>query len=137
MVVTPDVLRRLLRARDLLREETSLPVEAIARTVAISPSHFTKQFDALFGATPHQFRIESRLDRARRLLARGDYSVTDVCFEVGFSSLGSFSDLFARRVGVPPSAYRRRAIVQVPGRPPLVPGCLGLLAALPAGAFRR
>jgi len=69
----------------------------------MSPFHFIRQFEAVFGATPHQFRIQTRLDRAKQLLALSDYSVTDVCLEVGFSSLGSFSDLFARRVGAPPS----------------------------------
>lgn len=142
MLIHDDVRRRLVLARDLLREEEGpRSIDDIARAVAISPSHFTKQFDALFGATPHQFRIQARLDRARRLLALGQ-SVTDVCLEVGFSSLGSFSDLFARRVGEPPSAYRRRArvMVQVPAMPSprlVVPGCLGMIASLPASAFRR
>jgi len=95
----------------------------------------------VFGLTPHQFRIQSRLDRARRLLALGQHSVTQVCMEVGFSSLGSFSDLFTRRVGATPSAYRRRvrAMVQVPGTLPrhLIPGCLSLMAALPPSAFSQ
>ena len=141
MLVSPAVLRRLVLARDLLREQDGpRSIDDIARAVAISPSHFTKQFDALFGVTPHQFRIRARLDRARRLLAAGQ-SVTDVCLEVGFSSLGSFSDLFARRVGEPPSVYRRRAhvTVLVPAMPSqvVVPGCLGMIASLPASAFRR
>jgi len=71
--------------------------------VHISPFHFIRQFEALFGLTPHQFRIQSRLDHAKHLLAMGRTSVTDVSMEVGMSSLGSFSDLFARRAGATPS----------------------------------
>ena len=99
----------------------------------MSPFHFIRQFESLFGETPHQFRIQARLERAKSLLALSDYSVTDVCMEVGFSSLGSFSSLFVRRFGVPPSLYRRsvRSLVAVPGQWPreLAPGCLCLMAA--------
>jgi AraC-like DNA-binding protein len=130
-----DAFRRLSRAREMLRDVADRPltIDEVARDAAMSPFHFIRQFSALFGDTPHQFRIEARLDRAKRLLARGDHSVTDVCMEVGFSSLGSFSDLFSRRVGMPPSAYRRRArsMVAMPGALPkeLFPGCLALMGA--------
>ena len=121
--------------------EDPVSIEDVAREVGISPFHFIRQFEAVFGLTPHQFRIQSRLDRARRLLAMGGHSVTDVCMEVGFSSLGSFSDLFTRRVGATPSAYQRRlrAMVQVPGTLPraLIPGCFSLMACLPAWAFSQ
>ena len=143
MLLAPCTFRNLCRARELLAEtpEDHLSVKRIAHEVAISPYHFIRQFEAVFGATPHQFRIQSRLDRAKLLLATGDFSVTEVCLEVGFSSLGSFSDLFTRRFGTPPSAYRRyaRAMVQVPGNLPqeLFPGCLSLMACLPASAFRN
>jgi AraC-like DNA-binding protein len=136
-------VRRLCRARDLLREsrEPSPTIEQLAREVRISPFHFIRQFEAVFGVTPHQFRIASRIEIAKTLLADGDYSVTDVCMEVGFSSLGSFSTLFAQRVGETPSAYRRRirTIVSVPGRriSHLTPGCLSLMAVLPPSAFRN
>jgi len=133
--VTRHALRRLCSARDLLRDAPDRPVSVrdAAREAAMSPFHFIRQFEALFGTTPHQFRIDARIERAKRLLALSDYSVTDVCFEVGFHSLGSFSDLFARRVGAPPSAYRRqiRTSIQVPSELPrmLMPGCLSLMAA--------
>ena len=121
--------------------EHPVSIEEVAREVGISPFHFIRQFEAVFGLTPHQFRIQSRLDRARRLLAIGQHSVTDVCMEVGFSSLGSFSDLFTRRIGASPSAYQRRvrAMVQVPGTvpPALVPGCLSLMTCLPPSAFSQ
>ena len=126
-------LRRLCSARDRLRElhDRPLSIQHVAREAAMSPFHFIRQFESVFGATPHQFRIQARLDRAKRLLALSDYSVTDVCLEVGFSSLGSFSDLFARRVGMAPSEYRRRSrsMVVVPGTLPteLFPGCLTLM----------
>src|SRR6476659_2695815 len=125
----------LCRARDLLREVHDQPVsiQRVAREAAMSPFHFIRQFAAVFGETPHQFRIRARLERAKHLLALSDYSVTDVCMEVGFTSLGSFSDLFARRVGVSPAAYRRqiRSSEHLPGKlsDELTPGCLTLMAA--------
>ncbi len=86
------------------RREPTPSIADLAREVRISPFHFMRQFEALFGVTPHQFRIHARLDAAKQLLAMGQHSVTDVCLEVGFSSLGSFSALFTRRVGETPSA---------------------------------
>ena len=122
MLLRHEGFRRLCHARDLLREscEPAPTIEQLARELRISPFHFIRQFEAVFGVTPHQFRIASRLELAKALLARGEHSVTDVCMEVGFSSLGSFSTLFAQRVGETPSAYRRRirTIVSVPGTVP-------------------
>src|SRR3984893_8295091 len=132
MLLKHHVFGRLCRGRDLLGEvrEHPLSIKDVAREVRMSPFHFIRQFEAVFGLTPHQFRIQSRLDSARVLLAQ-DHSVTDVCMEVGFSSLGSFSDLFTRRVGIPPSAYRRRArvLAQIPYAltETLFPGCLSLM----------
>jgi len=134
-MLTRNELTRLCRARDLLREthDRPLSIREVAREAAISPFHFIRRFEAVFGETPHQFRIQARLERAKRLLALSDYSITDVCLEVGFESLGSFSDLFARRVGVAPSVYRRqvRSIAAVPELLPreLYPGCLTLMGA--------
>lgn len=143
MLLKPDVFRRLCRARELLREVPIEParVADIAGELDLSPFHFIRQFEAVFGRTPHQYRIDARLERARHLLADGRHSVTEVCMEVGFSSLGSFSALFTRRIGVTPSAYQRRlrGLVQVPGVLPraLVPGCLCLMGGLPPGALRN
>jgi len=134
-MLTSTGFAHLCRARDMLREvhDRPLSIAEVAREAAMSPFHFIRRFESVFGTTPHQFRIQSRLDRARHLLALSDYSVTDVCMEVGFSSLGSFSALFARRFGKPPSAYRRqvRSLIAVPGELPreLAPGCLSLMAA--------
>lgn len=120
----------------MLSEDTEVSVRDVARDAGISPFHFIRQFDAVFGATPHRYRTQQRLERARELLAAG-YSVTDTCFAVGFSSLGSFSDLFTRTIGATPSSYRRR-LVQVPrSTPMLIPGCLGLMGGLPRDAFRN
>jgi AraC-like DNA-binding protein len=89
----------------------------------------------VFGQTPHQVRIEARLELAKRLLITESMSVTDVCAAAGFSSLGTFSHVFAQRVGASPSTFRResRVLVQVPGTlpPKLYPGCLTLMWYLP------
>jgi AraC-like DNA-binding protein len=130
-----DPFARLCRARDMLRQVNDRPwtIEEVARAAAMSPFHFIRQFTALFGDTPHQYRLRARLDRAKHLLAVEHRSVTCVCMDVGYSSVGTFSDLFARRVGMPPSAYQRRAraMVAVPGIVPkeLFPGCLALMGA--------
>ena len=137
MIVVMDdrTRRRLCEARDRLRgtEQPALTIDRVARDAGISPFHFIRLFQATFGETPHQYRIRARLERARLLLSTGNRTVTDVCFAVGFSSLGSFSHLFLRRVGEAPSAYRRRlrpsvrVIGQVPPR--LYPGCFSLMYA--------
>lgn len=128
--------RRLCQARDLLCEPDEHPrsIREIANEVGVSPFHFIRQFKAVFGATPHQFRIRARLERAKELLAAGRLSVTEICFEVGMESLGSFSELFSRRVGEAPSDYgRRRQEMAAPGA--LLrdhePGCLSLMGLLP------
>jgi len=135
MMVSPATFQRLCRARRLIeddwsegirskgiRSEGTQTVRALARAVGLSPFHLIRNFRALFGVTPHQYRIQIRLERARELLGSG-HSVTDACLEVGFSSPGSFSHLFGRRVGVSPSAYRRRPPVTRPA-----PGCISLMA---------
>ena len=135
-----DTRRRLSRARDILEADAALPVVAVARRAGVSPYHFIRLFEATFGLTPHRYRTAVRLERARRLLAGGT-PVTEVCLELGFSSLGSFSALFARRVGEPPSRYQRRVrtIVQVPADVVrrFTPSCLSLIVQLPPDAFRN
>ncbi|MEZ5291625.1 MAG: AraC family transcriptional regulator [Vicinamibacterales bacterium] len=142
MHVSTDGLRRLVAARALLCDAAApaYRVDAVAAAVGMSAFHFIRRFDAVFGATPHQYRMRTRLARAKDALAAGG-TVTDVCFDVGFSSLGSFSSLFSREFGESPSAYRRRVrtLVAVPGlrqAPGLLavrhPGCLSLMAHLPA-----
>jgi len=133
-LVNRHTLLRLCRARDRLREAhvAHLSIADVAREARISPYHFIRLFRAVFGETPHQFRIQARLERAKSLLAAGDYSVTDVCMAVGFTSLGSFSDLFARRVGAAPSEYRKRirTTVRAPFR-----SCFSLMAGSAGAAI--
>jgi AraC-like DNA-binding protein len=142
-LIEHDLFQRLCRARELLAAEHAEPlsVRAVADAVAVSQYHFIRRFEQLFGATPGQFRLRARIERAKELLARGEHSVTENCMEVGFTSLGSFSTRFRARVGVMPSAYRRekRVLVQVRGvlPPELAPGCLSLMARLPSSAFRN
>jgi AraC-like DNA-binding protein len=129
-----DSFHRLCRARELLAQlDGPQPtIAALAREVGISPYHFIRRFESLFGVTPHQFRIQVRLDRAKHLLAAQRRSVTGICMEVGFSSLGSFSTLFSRRFGETPSSYRRRIKAAS-----LVPGCLTLMTNMPNRSFRE
>ena len=137
MLVAPATFHRLCRARDMLAradiDGRGPTITKVAADVRISPFHFIRQFEALFGSTPHQFRIRARLEAAKTLLAGGARSVTDVCMRVGFSSLGTFSDLFARRVGEAPSRYQRRLRATPPD---FSRGCFGLMGRLPVDAFR-
>jgi AraC-like DNA-binding protein len=141
-MISPSLLTRLSRARELLQESRAhVRVEQAAREAALSPYHFIRLFKATFGHTPHQALVEARLDRAKQLLLAADLSVTQVCMEVGFASLGSFSSLFARRVGVSPALYRRRyhALAAVPAAHPLslIPGCYALMWGWPASDAAR
>jgi AraC-like DNA-binding protein len=143
MLFTGPFFRRLCLGRDLLADlhEGAPSVPEVALACRLSSFQFIRQFEAVFGATPHQYRTQLRIERAKALLATEQMSVTEVCLEVGFSSLGSFSDLFSRRVGASPTAYRRRLrrVYPVPDalERALAPGCFGLLAHLPPGAFRN
>jgi transcriptional regulator GlxA family with amidase domain len=105
-----DDLVRLRRARDQMDREYSSPLDvaALARTAVMSPGHFSRSFRAAYGETPYGYLMTRRIERAMTLLRRGDLSVTEVCFEVGCSSLGTFSTRFTELVGESPSAYRAR-----------------------------
>ena len=108
--MTLEDLVRLRRARDLMDRDYAKPLDvaALARTAIMSPGHFSRSFRAAFGETPHSYLMTRRIERAKALLRRGDMSVTDVCFAVGCTSLGSFSTRFTELVGESPSAYRAR-----------------------------
>lgn len=101
-------LARLRRVRDRMDREYAQPldVEALARDAHMSAGHLSRQFKLAYGESPYAYLMTRRIERAMALLRRGDLSVTDVCFEVGCSSLGTFSTRFAELVGVPPSVYR-------------------------------
>jgi AraC-like DNA-binding protein len=113
-------LARLRRVRDRIDREYALPldVEALARDVNMSAGHLSRQFRLAYGEPPYRYLMTRRIERAMALLRRGDLSVTDVCFEVGCSSLGTFSTRFTELVGMPPSSYRRKAARAVAGVPP-------------------
>lgn len=105
-----DELRRLRRARDQMDREYAEPLDvtALARTALMSPAHFSRRFRDVYAETPYSYLMTRRIERAKALLRRGDLSVTDVCFMVGWSSLGSFSARFTELIGESPSAYRAR-----------------------------
>ncbi|HEY8944807.1 MAG TPA: AraC family transcriptional regulator [Polyangiaceae bacterium] len=127
-VLRNDVFVRLLRARDYLHAayDGPLSVPALAAEADFGTHHFLRVFRQAFGATPGRYLTQLRVERAKELLRHGQ-SVTEACFAVGFSSLGSFSTLFAREVGCTPSEYRRRAriLAQIPDGlvRPFVPFC--------------
>ena len=100
----------LRRVRDRIDREYAQPldVEALARGVNMSAGHLSRQFKLAYGEAPYGYLMTRRIERAMALLRRGDVSVTDVCFQVGFSSLGTFSTRFTELVGMPPSAYRQQ-----------------------------
>jgi AraC-like DNA-binding protein len=119
---TEEENRRLLRARDAMdrRFADPLDVPALAAIAHVSPAHFSRTFRATFGETPHRYLQRRRIERAMALLRDGDRSVSDVCLDVGFASLGTFSRTFRAIVGETPSAYRSRA------HRPAVPSCFAM-----------
>ena len=122
---TPAHLRelaRLRRVRDRMDREYAEPldVEALARDANMSAGHLSREFRRAYGESPYSYLMTRRIERAMALLRRGDLTVTEVCFEVGCSSLGTFSSRFTELVGVPPSVYRRQAADATAGMAPCV-----------------
>jgi AraC-like DNA-binding protein len=115
-------LERLRRARDRMDRDYAQPldVEALARDAHMSAGHFSRQFRLAYGESPYSYLMTRRIERAMALLRRGDLSVTEVCFDVGCSSLGTFSTRFAELVGMPPSTYRRESARALAG----IPSCV-------------
>jgi transcriptional regulator GlxA family with amidase domain len=115
-------LARLRRVRDRMDRDYAQPldVEALARGVHMSAGHLSREFRLAYGESPSSYLMTRRLERAMALLRRGDLSVTEVCFAVGCSSLGTFSTRFTELVGVPPSVYRRDAARTTAGMPSCV-----------------
>ena len=122
-------LRKLCLVRDLIRDclEEELTLADLSLEADLSAWHFLRAFRESFGETPHAFLTRIRLQRAKELLTLSSRPVTEICFDVGFTSLGSFSTLFRRQVGLSPAEFRRRvrSCVSVPGRSPwaFVPYC--------------
>ena len=115
-------LARLRRVRDRIDREYAQPldVEALARGVHMSAGHLSREFKLAYGESPYSYLMTRRIERAMALLRRGDLSVTDVCFEVGCSSLGTFSTRFTELVGMPPSTYQAQAGQATAGMPPCI-----------------
>jgi AraC-like DNA-binding protein len=115
-------LARLRRVRDRIDREYALPldVEALARDAHMSAGHFSREFRRAYGESPYSYLMTRRIERAMALLRRGDLSVTEVCFEVGCASLGTFSSRFTELVGVPPSVYRQESAQATAGMAPCV-----------------
>jgi transcriptional regulator GlxA family with amidase domain len=115
-------LARLRTVRDRIDRDYAQPldVEALARGVNLSAGHLSRQFRIAYGESPYSYLMTRRIERAMALLRRGDLSVTEVCFAVGCSSLGTFSTRFTELVGMPPSTYRREAGGATVGMPPCV-----------------
>jgi AraC-like DNA-binding protein len=112
----------LRRVRDRIDREYAQPldVDALARGAHMSAGHLSRQFRLAYGESPYSYLMTRRIERAMALLRRGDLSVTEVCFEVGCSSLGTFSTRFTELVGVPPSVYRRQSARATAGMPSCV-----------------
>ena len=115
-------LARLRRVRDRIDREYAQPldVEALARGAHMSAGNLSRQFRLAYGESPYGYLMTRRIERAMMLLRRGDLSVTEVCFEVGCSSLGTFSTRFTELVGMPPSVYRQEAAHATVGLPSCV-----------------
>ncbi|MEO6505144.1 MAG: helix-turn-helix transcriptional regulator [Terrimesophilobacter sp.] len=115
-------LARLRRVRDRIDREYARPldVEALARGANMSAGHLSRQFRLAYGESPYSYLMTRRIERAMALLRLGDLSVTDVCFAVGCSSLGTFSTRFTELIGVPPSIYRDQSTRTAAGMPSCV-----------------
>lgn len=118
-------LKLLRRVRDRMDREYAQPldVEVLARGVNMSAGHLSRQFKLAFGESPYSYLMTRRIERAMALLRRGDLTVTEVCFAVGCSSLGTFSTRFTELVGMPPSAYREQTAAAATGSVGL-PSCM-------------
>lgn len=123
-----DTYQRLIRARRFMDEcyHQPLDLDQISSEACLSPFHFLRLFRKAFNTTPHQYLTQRRIERAKELLSSSGLTVTDVCFEVGFESLGSFSSLFHKRVGHPPITYRA-IVFQRLERQRKVPACFMMM----------
>ena len=132
-LATEDRNRRMLRARDTIDRSFAAPldVQALARLAHVSPAHFSRQFRATFGEPPHRYLQRRRVERAMELLRETPRPVTEICFDVGFNSLGTFSRTFRAIVGESPSQYRARFSGE--GAALLVPACWAMAWMRPAG----
>ncbi|MEO8514562.1 MAG: AraC family transcriptional regulator [Ignavibacteria bacterium] len=103
-----ELYKNIIRAKNFIekRYRDEIDISSIAREACVSDYHFIRTFKKIYKKTPHRYLTEKRIEKARELLGVSEQTVTDICFEVGFSSPGSFSTLFTRYVGYPPAVYR-------------------------------
>jgi AraC-like DNA-binding protein len=140
-MATAQLERHLLRSRDLIDSSygEQLDLRALADQAHVSPRHFSRSFRRVFGETPYQYLLTRRLERARHLLRTTDRSVAEICLDVGFTSVGSFTTTFTRRVGVSPTTFRQA--YAAPSAADRVPLCFAMAWARRArpvdGAFRE
>ena len=134
-ITQPDVYERLCRARDYMDVCYDLPLnlEEISSQACFSRYHFLRLFRQTFNTTPHRYLVERRLQKAKELLSSRDVRVTDVCFEVGFQSLGSFSSLFHKHVGHAPITYREKTLESQAAKRQ-IPGCFLVMYKLDSAA---
>jgi len=130
--ITPVTLAAMRRAHDLIDRDyaEALDLDVMAREAGYSKYHFARTFAMAYGETPRAYLTRRRVERAKNLLRTANLSVTEVCFLVGFESLGSFSSLFRRLVGQSPSVYRASSLAA--GAAPAIPGCVVLMWTRPA-----
>lgn len=131
VLTAPEVFERLNRARLFIDESYDLPLDLkqISSQACFSRYHFLRLFRQAFNKTPHRYLVDRRIEKAKELLSSDDLRVTDVCFEVGFQSLGSFSTLFHKSVGHPPITYREKSR-ETKAAKRQVPGCFLVMYGL-------
>jgi AraC-like DNA-binding protein len=136
-MATVSPTRHLLRAKDLIdaRYKDPLDVSQLASAARLSQAHFSREFRRAFGETPHQYLLTRRLERAAALLRMTDHSVSDICFTVGLSSVGSFTTSFGRAYGMSPTTYRAE---HPPSHRARIPTCIAAAYARPqSSSFRE
>ena len=133
--VAEELLPRLRAARDHIDRhyQAALDLDRLAGVARVSKYHFVRTFEAAYGETPIRYLTRRRIERAQDLLRSANLTVTEICFMVGFSSLGSFSSRFTELVGVTPTAYRETAVRD--GGPPPIPGCYLMMRTRPGRAI--
>jgi len=138
-MATVRLERHLLRARDLVDSRYAEPLDLprLAQEAHVSPRHFSRSFRRVFGETPYQYLLSRRLERARHLLRTTEMTVAEICLEVGFTSVGSFTTTFSRHVGVSPTTFRKA--YGGPSEADRIPLCYAMAWARRAGvgAFRE
>jgi AraC-like DNA-binding protein len=131
MNIAPEVYTRILAAKRYMDEHFQQPIglACVSRQACLSPFHFHRLFTRIYHRTPHRYLTQKRISRALQLLKDGDQTVSEICGQVGFESIGSFSGLFKRETGIGPLSYRREAFrrkLEIRNNPQkFIPACFG------------